>query len=268
MCSSARSPGPRHVAAAMLTPASLIAAATFARAPGVFSMSITRSVAIAGASLQRVGGAVSAPAEVLDDPVRVADRVAADDGDRDALLAGERADLRALAPAPRDADLVDRLVPAPQLARDPAARAEAVGRRAAAVERGHQPGAIILMVLPAVRSEKPATRSGSGWGVPGERIRPASRRRYQSIVSTSGSSWWPGFQPSSRRALVDRNAHHSEIARTSSTVTAGRPGSAAAAWATANAAGSGSLTAGGSTPDSRPRSAKSRSLVKLRPPRM
>src|SRR4051812_23419449 len=43
MCSSARSPGPRHVAAATLTPASLIAAATLASAPGVFSTSMTRS---------------------------------------------------------------------------------------------------------------------------------------------------------------------------------------------------------------------------------
>src|SRR5688572_26499247 len=45
MCSSARSPAPMHVAAAMFTPASLIAAATSASAPGVFSMSMTRSAA-------------------------------------------------------------------------------------------------------------------------------------------------------------------------------------------------------------------------------
>jgi plastocyanin len=46
MCSSARSPVPRHVAAAMFTPASLIAAATSARAPGVLSRSMTRSTAM------------------------------------------------------------------------------------------------------------------------------------------------------------------------------------------------------------------------------
>ena len=46
MWSSARSPGPRQVAAAMFTPASLIAAATPASAPGVFSMSMTRSTAM------------------------------------------------------------------------------------------------------------------------------------------------------------------------------------------------------------------------------
>src|SRR3954463_8343170 len=46
-----------HVAAAMFTPASLMAAATRASAPGVFSMSMTRSIAIvaAGASLTRDG---------------------------------------------------------------------------------------------------------------------------------------------------------------------------------------------------------------------
>src|SRR4029453_14165647 len=44
MCNSARSPDPTHVAAARLTPASLTAAATFASAPGSFSISITKSV--------------------------------------------------------------------------------------------------------------------------------------------------------------------------------------------------------------------------------
>ena len=43
---SARSPVPMQVAAAMFTPASLIAAATCASAPGVLSMSMTRSNAM------------------------------------------------------------------------------------------------------------------------------------------------------------------------------------------------------------------------------
>src|SRR4051794_36146475 len=47
MCSSARSPVPRQVAAATFTPASLIAVATRASAPGAFSMSMTKSTAIA-----------------------------------------------------------------------------------------------------------------------------------------------------------------------------------------------------------------------------
>src|SRR4051812_45224020 len=52
MWSSARSPPPMHVAAAMFTPTSLIAAATAASAPGLFSMSMTRSTGISvGASL-------------------------------------------------------------------------------------------------------------------------------------------------------------------------------------------------------------------------
>jgi len=42
---SARSAGPTQVAAAMFTPASLTAAATRASAPGVLSMSMTRSTA-------------------------------------------------------------------------------------------------------------------------------------------------------------------------------------------------------------------------------
>src|SRR4029450_11909690 len=46
MCSSARSPGPTQGAAAMFTPASLTAVATRASAPGVFSMSMTRSTAM------------------------------------------------------------------------------------------------------------------------------------------------------------------------------------------------------------------------------
>src|SRR5215218_763031 len=61
MCNSARSPAPTQVAAAMFTPASLIAAAASARAPGVFSMSMTRSVAMARASLQGPAVAPAAP---------------------------------------------------------------------------------------------------------------------------------------------------------------------------------------------------------------
>ena len=43
----ARGRPPRQVAAATLTPASLIAAATGASAPGLFSISITKSTAMA-----------------------------------------------------------------------------------------------------------------------------------------------------------------------------------------------------------------------------
>ena len=46
MCSSALSPVPMQVAAAMFTPASLIAVATSARAPGALSISMVRSYAM------------------------------------------------------------------------------------------------------------------------------------------------------------------------------------------------------------------------------
>src|SRR4051794_41100602 len=48
MCISTVAPAPMHVAAEMFTPASLIAAAASASAPGVFSSSITRSTAMRG----------------------------------------------------------------------------------------------------------------------------------------------------------------------------------------------------------------------------
>ncbi len=44
MCNSAFSPLPKHVAAEMFTPASLIAVATRASAPGSLSTSMTRSM--------------------------------------------------------------------------------------------------------------------------------------------------------------------------------------------------------------------------------
>src|SRR5690348_2936324 len=61
MCSSTRSPGPMQVAAAMLTPASLIAAATSASAPGEFSMSMTRSYAMGPAAASLLSATVTAP---------------------------------------------------------------------------------------------------------------------------------------------------------------------------------------------------------------
>src|SRR4051794_4429460 len=65
MCSSARSPGPMHVAAAMLTPASEMATATSASAPGVFSTSMTRSTAnpLPGGSLTEDDGPMTGATE-------------------------------------------------------------------------------------------------------------------------------------------------------------------------------------------------------------
>src|ERR687892_702842 len=57
------------------------------------------------------------PAQVLDDPVRVADRVAADHEQRDAVLAGEGGDLLAVGLARRHPPFLDLDAVAPQLAR-------------------------------------------------------------------------------------------------------------------------------------------------------
>src|SRR5687768_16464240 len=160
------------------------------------------------------------PPQVLDDAVRVADRLAVDDRQRDRALARERADLGALVAPPRHADGVVLDAVAPQLALDAPARAEPVRGCAAAVERGHQ-GLSLAARPPACRAKVPATRSGSGCLVPGATSRPGSRSRYHAIVASNVSSWWAGFQPSSRLAFVERNAHHSEAVRASTVVIGG-----------------------------------------------
>src|SRR5918995_2576923 len=77
---------------------------------------------------------IVAPAQMLDDPVRVADRIAADDEQRHAVLAGQGHDLVALGLAPRHAPLLDlQAVPA-QPARHAPARAQQIRRRATAIE--------------------------------------------------------------------------------------------------------------------------------------
>src|SRR4051794_8938514 len=102
MCSSARSPVPMQVAAAMFTPASLIAAATSASAPGLFSMSMTRSTATLRAAYRRARSAAERAAGQRDGAVedgglgRRADRdamVAAGDHPAAAVEAGEHARL-------------------------------------------------------------------------------------------------------------------------------------------------------------------------------
>src|SRR4051812_31821399 len=79
MCSSARSPGPMHVAAAMFTPASEMATATSASAPGVFSTSMTRSTAnpLPGGSLTEDD---AARFDHSDDPFRPSVRALHADG--------------------------------------------------------------------------------------------------------------------------------------------------------------------------------------------
>jgi hypothetical protein len=72
---------------------------------------------------------------VLDDPLGVADHVAAELDHRHVALAGQRVDLVAVARAQRDPHGLGLDAPAPQLARDPAAGAQPVRRRPAAVQR-------------------------------------------------------------------------------------------------------------------------------------
>src|SRR3954453_20178974 len=85
--------------------------------------------------MNRAGAlALIAPREVLDDPARVADRLAVDHQHRRDPLAGQLVELVAIRPPPRDA-LLDRLDPAPgQLPRDPAAGAQPVRRGLAPVQ--------------------------------------------------------------------------------------------------------------------------------------
>src|SRR5918992_4839766 len=104
-----------------------------------------------------------APAQVLDNPARVADRLVADDQERDAGLPGQRLDLLALAAA--HAPHLDLDAAAAQLARYAAARAQPVGRRPAAVE-DHRITS---------RATRPTTRKASGWRVPRSRSPSPSR---------------------------------------------------------------------------------------------
>src|SRR5918998_3664187 len=123
-----------------------------------------------------------APAQVLDDPPGVADRLVPDDQERHAVLAGQRVHLFALVPA--DPALLDLDAAPAQLARHAAARAQPVGRRAAAVEDdalGHRITS---------RATRPTTRNGSGWGLPQRRSRaprpPPWERTLASTLSPCG----------------------------------------------------------------------------------
>src|SRR4051794_38359651 len=75
---------------------------------------------------------IVAPAQVLDDPPRVADRLAVDLEHGDDGLTGERLDLLALAAPPRDTPLLGIDPAQGELACDLPARAQAVRRRLAA----------------------------------------------------------------------------------------------------------------------------------------
>src|SRR4029079_5540864 len=98
-----------------------------------------------------------APAEVLDDPVRIADRIAPEDEQWDAILPGQLVDLVAIRLAPRHAPLLHLDAAPAQLPGDAPARAQVLRRRLAAVEdRGH--GSSLVA--------RPTMRQLSGWRRP------------------------------------------------------------------------------------------------------
>jgi hypothetical protein len=70
---------------------------------------------------------------VLDDPARVADRLAVDHQHRNAPLTGERHDLGPTGATLRDHDLLELDPIARERAGDPSAWAQPIGRRGAAV---------------------------------------------------------------------------------------------------------------------------------------
>src|SRR3954469_20705988 len=159
-----------------------------------------RATDIRGASpLLRV-----APAEVLDDPLGVADHLAAEDDDGHPVLPRERVDVRPVRAAPRHAVLLDLDPAPPELARDPAARAEPVRRRAAAVQDGAHEPRTRWSTSSTARAARPASRHGSGWWVPARRSRSPSRSWYQRTVASTVSSCGRVVQPSSRRARLER----------------------------------------------------------------
>ena len=124
-----------------------------------------------------------APAQVLDDPLGVDDHLAAELEHRHPALPGEVVDLVAVARPPGDPHASRPRVLLGQLARDPAARAQPVRRRAAAVQpRGHGTSS------PSRRAAKPAARQPSGCRVPIRASRPPSRSRYQATVASTVSS--------------------------------------------------------------------------------
>src|SRR4051812_49123014 len=190
-----------------------------------------------------------APAEVLDDPVGVADRVAAEDEQGDAILPGELVDLGAVRLAPRHAPLLDLDPVLAQLARHAPARAQVVRRRLAAVEDcGHGSNLVA----------RPTIRQLNGWRRPLRAIRSPSRSSWKRTVDSTVSSCGRVVQPSSRRALADRYVHQCAAARTSDGVIGVGPGARVAVSASASAARSGSRTAGPSTPEKRSSSPNSR----------
>ena len=207
-----------------------------------------------------------APAQVLDDPLGVRDRLVAEQQHRHARLARELVDLGAAARAAREPDLLVLDPVAAQLARDAAARAQPVRRRPAAVQ------ARAAASVRAAGRRARDTRAQPRAGEPQRRAAGARRRRsavargarihqatVDSTVSSCGRVRPAELAPRLGGAVgpVVRGGAHLGRRASGAAGTGTRP----AASASASAAATGSLTAGGSTPESRPRSANSRSHV-------
>ena len=160
----------------------------------------------------------------------------------------------------------------PQLARNTAAGAKPVRRCPAAVERDTSSE----RMTSSRGSERPQPALGAGANPP---LRSASGCRVPEVVRAAARA--PGTRRScargSRRGVAAcsralawpcwRNAHQSDARRTSAWVTTGRPGSARTSGE-GHRNRNGQLHRGRLDPDRRPRSANSRSRVKLRLPRM
>ena len=143
-----------------------------------------------GARPQRVR---LAPPEVLDDPLRVADRLAAEHQQRHVALPGQRLDLVAVARR-ASATRTSRPRSPRRGARAPRARTGTASSSACGSGRA-SPSLRARARRAAVGRRTPASRSASGWRVPERASRPASRSRYQATVASSVSSWGAGFQP-------------------------------------------------------------------------
>ena len=213
----------------------------------------------AGAA-RRLSRRVSAGTQVLDDPARVADHLAVEHQHRHPPLTAQRLHLGrgATAAGPRHRLECDPV--AAQRPRDPAARAQPVGRSVAAIQRGHvrqrygsEPRSQPDRVAP------PARRSGSGCGRP---VAPARPRRaavpvdrlLQAVLVRRGRpaqltlGLAVGEAPVQRRgAHLDRRGQPRRAEPLGRRRPAPAPPSPAASSPAAR------------TPDSRPRSANSRS---------